>query len=70
MSVAEVHTTGIPARADGTPRDARSEDAVAARLQALEGMTYDELRSEWRRLYRAQAGPSKGRTTVAPQVLP
>jgi len=53
MSVAEVHTTGIPARADGTPRDARSEDAVAARLQALEGMTYDELRSEWRRLYRA-----------------
>ena len=53
MSVTEIHTTGNPARAAGAPRDARSEDAVAARLQALEGMTYDELRSEWRRLYRA-----------------
>ncbi|MEM7222742.1 MAG: DUF2924 domain-containing protein [Pseudomonadota bacterium] len=27
---------------------------MAAKLKALEGMTYDELRSEWRRLYRAQ----------------
>ncbi len=53
MSVAEVHTAGSPARADGAPSDAGSEDAVAARLQALEGMTYDGLRSEWRRLYRA-----------------
>lgn len=53
MSVMESHTAGSPACADGTPRDARSEDAVAARLQALEGMTYDELRTEWRRLYRA-----------------
>ncbi len=53
MSVTEVHTAGSPARADDAPRDARSEDAVAARLQALEGMTYDGLRTEWRRLYRA-----------------
>ncbi len=40
-------------RADDEPSDTGSEDAVAARLQALEGMTYDELRVEWRRLYRA-----------------
>ncbi len=53
MSVTEVHTTGSPARADGAPSDAGSEDAVAARLQAVEGMTYDGLRAEWRRLYRA-----------------
>ena len=55
MSVTEVRTTGSPARADGEPSDAGSEDAVAARLQALEGMTYDALRAEWRRLFRAQA---------------
>ncbi len=53
MSVTEVHTTGNPARAEGAPSDAGSEDAVAARLQALEGMTYDGLRTQWRRLYRA-----------------
>ncbi len=53
MSVTEVHTAGSPARADGAPSDAGSEDAVAARLQAVEGMTYDGLRTEWRRLYRA-----------------
>ncbi len=53
MLVTEIHTTGSPARADGAPSDAGSEDAVAARLQALEGMTYDGLRTEWRRLYRA-----------------
>ena len=53
MSVTEVHTAVRPARADGAPRDASSEDAVAIKLQALEGLTYDELRVEWRRLYRA-----------------
>ncbi len=53
MSVTEVHTTGSPARADDEPSDAGSEDAVAAKLRALEGMTYDELRVEWQRLYRA-----------------
>ncbi len=53
MSVTEVYTTGSPPRADGAPGDAGSEDAVAARLQALEGMTYDELRVAWRRLFRA-----------------
>ncbi len=53
MSVTEVHTTESPARVDSRRSDARSEDAVAARLQALEGMTYDGLRTEWRRLYRA-----------------
>ncbi len=53
MSVTEVHTTGIPVRPDDEPSDAGSEDAVAAKLRALEGMTYDELRVEWRRLYRA-----------------
>ncbi len=53
MSVTEVHTAGSPARADGAPSDTGSENAVAARLRALEGMTYDGLRTEWRRLYRA-----------------
>ena len=53
MSVTEIHTTGSPACSDGEPRNTGSEDAVAARLQALEGLTYDELRVEWRRLYRA-----------------
>ena len=53
MSVTDIHTTGSPARADGAPSDAGSEDAVAARLQALEGLTYDGLRVEWRRPYRA-----------------
>jgi len=53
MLVTETRTTGAPVRADSAPRDASSEDAVAARLQALEGMTYDGLRTEWRRLYRA-----------------
>ncbi len=53
MSVTEDHTAGSPARADDAPSDAGSEDAEVARLQALEGMTYDGLRSEWRRLYRA-----------------
>ncbi len=53
MSVAEAHPTGSPARVDGRRSDAGSEDAVAARLQVVEGMTYDRLRTEWRRLYRA-----------------
>ena len=53
MSVAEAHTKGSPARVDGAPSDTGSENALVARLQALEGMTYDGLRSEWRRLYRA-----------------
>ena len=53
MSVTEIHTTGSPAHVDGQRSDTRSEDAVAARLRALEGMTYDGLRTEWRRLYRA-----------------
>ena len=53
MSVTEIRTTGGPVRADSAPMDAGSEDAVAARLHALEGMTYDGLRTEWRRLYRA-----------------
>ena len=53
MSVTEVPTTGSLTRADGALGDAGSEDAVAARLRALEGMTYDGLRTEWRRLYRA-----------------
>ncbi len=53
MSVTEAHTAGSPACADGAPRDAGSEDAVAARLKALEAMTYVGLRTEWLRLYRA-----------------
>ncbi len=53
MSVTDIHTTGSPARADGQRSDTRSEDAVVARLRALEGMTYDGLRTEGRRLYRA-----------------
>jgi hypothetical protein len=54
MSITEAHTTGCPARADGKPSNTGSEDTVVAMLHALEGMTYDELRVEWRRLYRAQ----------------
>ncbi len=53
MSVTDVHTTGSSARADVASSDSGSEDAVVARLQALEGMTYDRLRTEWRRLFRA-----------------
>ena len=53
MSVTEIHTMESPTRAAGAPGDAGCEDAVAARLRALEGMTYDGLRVEWRRLYRA-----------------
>ncbi len=65
MSVTEVHTTGSPARADGEPSDAGSEDAVAARLQALAGMTYDGLRTEWRRLYRAHPPKRVARDLLA-----
>ncbi len=65
MSVTEVHPTGSPARADGRRCDARSEDAVAARLRALEGMTYDGLRSEWRRLYRAHPPKRVARDLLA-----
>jgi hypothetical protein len=53
MSVAEFHTTGCPACTDGKPGNTGSQDTVVARLRVLEGMTYDELRVEWRRLYRA-----------------
>ncbi len=53
MSVTEVHPAGSPARADGRRSDANSEDAVAAKLQALAEMDYGALRDEWRRLYRA-----------------
>ncbi len=65
MSVSEVYTTASPARADGAPRDAGSEDAVAVRLQALEGLTYDRLRSEWRRLYRAHPPKRVARDLLA-----
>ncbi len=65
MSGTEVHTAESPARADGAPRDARSEDAVAARLRDLEGMTYDGLRSEWRRLYRAHPPKRVARDLLA-----
>ena len=34
---------------------ARTAEAVAAKLQAIEQMDYATLRDEWRRLYRAQA---------------
>lgn len=53
MSVTEIHTIGSPPRADGAPSDAGSENVVSVRLQALKAMTYDGLRTEWRRLYRA-----------------
>ena len=46
MSVTEIHTMESPARAAGAPGDAGCEDAVAARLRVLEGMTYDGLRVE------------------------
>lgn len=53
MSVTQTHTTGTLVCAEEDPGNAGSENAVAVRLQALEGMTYDGLRIEWRRLYRA-----------------
>ncbi len=53
MSVTDVHAAGHPARADGRRSDARFDDAVAVKLQALAEMDYDTLRAEWRRLYRA-----------------
>ncbi len=65
MLVTEIPTTGNPARAAGAPRDAGSKDAVAARLQALKGMTYDELRTEWRRLYRAHPPKRVARDLLA-----
>lgn len=49
----DFHTANRPARTDGGRRDDASEEAVAARLQALEQMDYAALRSEWRRLYRS-----------------
>ena len=49
----EIHATESTARADGGRSDASSEDAVAVKLRALAKMDYDELRAEWRRLYRA-----------------
>ena len=48
------HRIRDSAGADGEPGNTGSEDAVAARLQALAEMNYDALRDEWRRLYRAQ----------------
>ena len=53
MLDSEIHPAGRPAIANSRSSDASSEDAVAIKLQALEGMTYDSLRTEWRRLYRA-----------------
>ncbi len=53
MLDAENHAAGRPARADDRRSDARSEDAVAVKLQTLAEMNYDSLRAEWRRLYRA-----------------
>ncbi len=47
------HPIRDSASADGGRSDVSSEDAVAARLQALAEMDYDALRDEWRRLYRA-----------------
>ncbi len=47
------HPIRDSAGADGGRSDVSSEDAVAARLQALAEMDYAALRNEWRRLYRA-----------------
>ncbi len=49
----EIHATVSTARADGGRSDAGSEDAIAVKLRVLAEMDYDELRTEWRRLYRA-----------------
>ena len=48
-----IHGPDSTARADGGRSDASSKDAVAVKLRALAEMDYDELRAEWRRLYRA-----------------
>ncbi len=53
MLETDFHATESTARADGGRSDASSEDAVAVKLRALAEMDYDELRAEWRRLYRA-----------------
>ena len=68
MSVTEIHTMESPTRADGAPSDAGCEDAVAARLRALEGMTYGGLRVEWRRLYRAHPPQRVARDLLAQRV--
>ncbi len=47
------HPIRDSAGADGRRSDARSEDAVATKLRALEQMDYVALHDEWRRLYRA-----------------
>jgi hypothetical protein len=49
----EIHTASCPARTDDGRHDSGSDDAVGVKLQALEQMDYAALRSEWRRLYRA-----------------
>lgn len=49
----KIHTAKRPEGTGSGRRDGASDDAVAARLQALEQMDYATLRSEWRRLYRA-----------------
>ncbi len=65
MSVTEAHATRCPARVDGRRNDSRSDDGVAVRLQALEGMTYDGLRTKWRRLYRAHPPKRVARDLLA-----
>ena len=49
----DIHTTESATCADGESHDASCKNAAVAKLRALEGMDYDGLRREWRRLYRA-----------------
>lgn len=59
MTVAEACTTGSSMSADdnpgdtGSPGNTDSKNPVVAKLRILEGMTYHELRVEWRRLFRS-----------------
>jgi hypothetical protein len=47
------HTARHPVCTVGRRIDSLSDDAVAAKLQALAKMDYGALRTEWQRLYRA-----------------
>ncbi len=55
MLETEFHIAGRAAPANSRHGDTGSKDSVAIKLQRLAEMTYDALRAEWRRLYRAQA---------------
>ena len=65
MSDVEKHTGRDAAKGADHGRDSGAAPAVATRLQALVSMSYDELRAEWRRLYRAHPPKRVARDLLA-----